>query len=244
MSTSSAPSNNAAAGAAAGAKAVAIPKPAGEPRPAGAAAYRAPLDRLNRMIRSGDFDVLFTSLKGFRNGVVYGTRVRAPHALVLNLVWSKAPYKSMPRKIFEVTKTHALGLGFSSVIFTVVRALLRSLQGGRSAVWHTTVAGFLVGFLCWGDVASAVHLQMMMYMLSRVICAYYHLIVKKFNVQVPALSFRIYMGVLYSMVMTLLLLHADTLQPSMRQSLEYIFSDSSKYTSWYDVFVVNTIAAS
>lgn len=222
---------------------VPVPAPAALPSacrvPHCPAVCRPALDMIDRMIKSGDFDILFTALKGFRNGVVYGARVRAPHALVLNLVWSKAPYRTIPAKIFSVTKAHAIGLGFSSVIFAVVRGALRALQG-REALWHTTLAGFLLGAVCWGDVGSAVHMQMMMYMLSRIVCAWYHLVVSRFSLRVPSYAFRAYMGALYAITLTLLAVRPETLQSSMRHSLAYIFTDSSKFSSWYDVFVVNT----
>ncbi|KAG5499691.1 hypothetical protein JIQ42_05169 [Leishmania sp. Namibia] len=202
--------------------------------------HGAVLERINRMIASGDFDVFFTALKGFRNGVVYGTRVRAPHALVLNLVWSKSPYSSMPAKIFKVTKMHALGLGYSSVTFAVVRSLLRNLQGATHA-WHNALAGFMVGSLFWGDPDNGVHIQMMMYMLARVLCAIYHLFTFKCALSVPPVAYRLYMGCLWCLSIMFLMYSPDKLQPSMAQSLQYIFKDCGKFSSWYDLLVVNSI---
>lgn len=200
--------------------------------------HGAALERINRMIASGDFDVLFHALKGFRNGVVYGTRVRAPHALVLNLVWSKAPYSSMPAKIFKVTKTHALGLGCSAALYATVRGLLRYVQG-TTHVWHNALAGFLIGLCFWGDPNNGVHLQMMMYIMSRVVCALFHLITEKLSIPVHPQAYRVYMGGLWSLVILFLVYSPDKLQSSMTQSLRYIFQESGKFSSWYDVFVVN-----
>ncbi|KPI88901.1 putative peroxisomal membrane protein 4 [Leptomonas seymouri] len=201
--------------------------------------HGAVLNRINKAIASGDFDVFFHALKGFRNGVVYGTRVRAPHALVLNLVWSKSSYSSMPAKIFKVTKTHALGLGYSAALFAVVRGVLRYAQG-TTRVWHNALAGFLIGACFWGDANNGVHLQMMMYILARIVCALYHLITAKLNLAVPSYAYRVYMGGLWSLVILFLTYSPDKLQSSMKQSLQYIFEESSKFSSWYDVFVENS----
>lgn len=211
----------------------ASPKPVAHPPPPKALAY------VDDMIRSGKYTVLFTALKGFRNGMVYGTRVRAPHALVLNLVWSKAPYSTIPGKVYRVTKEHALGLGYSAVTFVLVRTALKYLQGSAQ-LWHSIVAGYVIGFVFWGNPGSPVHLQMMMYVMSRMVCAMYHLIVEKYALTVPTVAYRFYSGALWALVMYFLLGHPNMIQSSMRQSLQYIFLDSGSYSSWYDVFCVNT----
>ncbi|CAD2221334.1 peroxisomal membrane protein 4 [Angomonas deanei] len=197
------------------------------------------LTKVNEMIQSGDFDILFSAVKAFRNGVVYGTRVRAPHALVLNLVWSKAPYSTLPRRIFNVTKTHALGLGCSGILFTVVRLILKYLQG-ESKMWHHALAGFLIGISFWGDVNSPVHQQMMMYLLARNVCSLFQLAVEKCRVNVPSWGYRAYMGMLWAIVLVFFMHRPDLQQSSLRQSLQYIYLDSSKFSNWYDVFVMNT----
>lgn len=191
------------------------------------------------MIASGDFALLFTALKGFRNGVVYGTRVRAPHALVLNLVWSKAPYRTIPGKVLQVTKTHALGLGWSAVVFALTRGILQRLQGTRQ-IWHDALAGFLIGFLFWGNPSNGVHIQMMMYMIARVICALYHLLSARMRLNIPTKAYRFFSGALWSCTILFLLYEPQMLQSSMLQSLRYIFQDSGRFNNWYDLLVVNS----
>lgn len=186
---------------------------------------------LFNMLTQNDYNIFFNALRSFRNGVVYGTRVRAPHALVLNMVWSKASPSTWPRKILHVTLEHALGLGLSGVILAVVRALLSYLNCGRTALWHHTVGGFLVGSLVWGNSHSAVHLQMMMYMLSRMVCAIYHLVAERVHFTAPSYAYRVYAGLLWACTITMLMYRPSAIQPSMRQSLEYIFLDVRKFSS-------------
>ncbi|CCW70752.1 unnamed protein product [Phytomonas sp. Hart1] len=179
---------------------------------------------IEHMIRSGNFDVLLNTLKGFRNGVIYGARVRFPHALVLNLVWSKAPYHAMPGKILQVTKTHALGLGYSAVLFAVVRGALQALTG-RISLWHNTLAGFLIGFFFWGDPENGVHLQMIMYKMARVLFVLYRVLAARLKLTAPRYGYALFAGAVWATSLTLMEGSPNSLQSTMQSSLEYIFLD-------------------
>ena len=69
------------------------------------------MDALNGMIASGNYKLLFDAIKGFRNGLVYGIRVRAPHSLVMTLLWSRGPIPEMAMKIYKATRQHGMNLG-------------------------------------------------------------------------------------------------------------------------------------
>lgn len=193
---------------------------------------------IDDMIRSGKYKVLLDAIKGFRNGLVYGARIRFPHALVLNLVWSNAPYRVMARKIYEATKRHSLSLGCSGLIFSLLRAILRKLQG-EARPWHAALAGFLIGALFWGDL-SPVTVQMSMYILSRLLSGLFFILAQKYGVKLSSKAFRIYSGVLWMFVMPLFLYYGDAMQSSMRSSMKYIYEDNEKYSTWYDLLFVNS----
>ncbi|KEG12695.1 peroxisomal membrane protein 4 [Trypanosoma grayi] len=193
---------------------------------------------INEMIRSGNYKALLNAVKGFRNGFVYGARIRAPHALVLNLVWSNAPYRVMARRIYEATKRHSLSLGATGCVISLVRSLLSWLQGGPQ-VWHSALAGFLVGVLFWGE-SNPVTVQMSMYILSRILSAMLFILAGKYGWKLPAGAFRVYSGVLWMIVMPLFFYYGDAMQVSMRNSMKYIYQDNEKYTSWYDLLCVNS----
>ncbi|RNF15180.1 putative peroxisomal membrane protein 4 [Trypanosoma cruzi] len=193
---------------------------------------------IDDMIRSGKYKELLDAIKGFRNGFVYGARIRAPHALVLNLVWTNAPYRVMARKIYQVTKRHSMALGCTSLTFSLLRAFLRKLHGGPRN-WHSALAGFLVGVIFWGE-QNPVTVQMSMYMLSRILSALLFILAGKFGWKFSPGAFRIYSGVLWMIVMPLFLYYGDAMQPSMRSSMRYIYQDNEKYSSWYDLLCVNS----
>lgn len=206
---------------------------------------------INDMIKSGKYVALFTLLKAFRQGLVYGTKVRAPHALVLNLVWGSGSLTAIPGKVFQVTKTHALGLALSSVIYTLVTQLLKhanfrlTRESGSLVVsrvpavqwWHATLGGFLVGYFAWGDYTSGVHMQMMMYIASRLLVALYLMISEKAGFVGTAQHYRIYSGVLWATLMTILCVEPEVLQASMRKSLEYVFLETHCFSSFRDLVI-------
>ena len=52
---------------------------------------------------------IFTILRGFRNGFIYGIRIRLPHAFVMTLLFYKdrTKIKEMAKIIFNKTKQHS-----------------------------------------------------------------------------------------------------------------------------------------
>lgn len=207
---------------------------------------------VDEMIKSGKYLALFTLIKAFRQGLVYGVKVRAPHALVLNLVWGSGPLRAIPKKVFAVTKTHALGLAYSSVIFVVVTRLLQMMtfnvrtESGSLVVarappslrwWHSAAGGFLIGFLAWGDASSGVHQQMMMYIVSRLVVALYQIASERVGFEGSAMQYRVYSGCLWALLMTLLTVEPESLQASMRKSLEYVFLENKYFSSFQSLFL-------
>nr|CCC92637.1 putative peroxisomal membrane protein 4 [Trypanosoma congolense IL3000] len=198
---------------------------------------------IDEMIRSGRFRILLDAIKSFRNGFVYGARIRAPHALVLNLVWSSAPYSVIARRVFDATRQHAMRLGATGFTFSLIRSLLNAAEG-KQRPWHSAFAGFIVGCLYWGE-QGPVTVQMSMYILSRILSALFFVLLKKRGLlsptePSPTWAFRLYSGVLWMIVMPLFFYHRDTVQPTMRTSMQYIYEDCTRYTNWYDLLCVNS----
>ncbi|RNF27168.1 peroxisomal membrane protein 4 [Trypanosoma conorhini] len=192
---------------------------------------------IDDMIRSGKYKVLLDAIKGFRNGFVYGVRIRAPHALVLNVVWSHAPWRVKARRIYAATRKHSISLGLAGLTVSLVRSILRKLQG-EPHMWHSALAGFIVGSVFWGE-QSPVTVQMSMYILSRILSAMLFILAGKYGWKIPPNAFRFYSGVLWMIVMPLFLYHGEAVQPSMRTAMQYIYQDNEKYSSWYDLLWVN-----
>ena len=196
------------------------------------------MDVINSMIASGTYNPLLDAVKGFRNGIVYGTRVRAPHALLMTLLWSRGPIPVMAEKIFKATKQHAMNLGKFAFCYKIGLGILGQLFGGRQQ-WHTMLMGFICGFVFWGD-RSPVNVQVNMYIFSRIISGLVHLWMESNSVnQTQPRAFKVYAGVIWAIVMWLFYYHPQVLQVSLQSSMTYIYKDSDKYTDLRTLVVHN-----
>ncbi|KCV71989.1 hypothetical protein H696_01396 [Fonticula alba] len=120
---------------------------------------------------------LLSLVKGIRNGLVYGAKVRFPHSLVIALLYGKGPWPDRLRRIIQATKTHATKLALFVLIYKSSLQLLRSVPGlafgpagllKDEASWHALAAGALAGALIFGD-GSPISQQINLYLMSRVL---------------------------------------------------------------------------
>ena len=193
---------------------------------------------VDEMIRSGNYKLLLDAVKGLRNGIVYGCKVRAPHSLVMTLLWSRGPIPDMAMKIFRATKQHGMNLGKFAFVFKLGLGILQKLTGGP-AQWHSVVLGALCGFLFWGD-RSPVNTQVNMYLLSRISSGFLFLWMEKSGVQLGPRAFRAYAALMWACVMFLFYHHPETLQASLQSSMNYIYRESDKYSGVHDLLLVNS----
>jgi peroxisomal membrane protein 4 len=47
------------------------------------------MEAVNTIIASKDYHDILSIIKGFRNGAVYGAKIRFPHALVMTLLFRR-----------------------------------------------------------------------------------------------------------------------------------------------------------
>lgn len=87
-------------------------------------------------------------LKGIRNGLVYGAKIRFPHALVMTFLFRSGPLSTKLFWILQATKQHALNLGKFVGIFKLIMLLLG--RYGCNAGWHSFVAGVIGGYVVFG----------------------------------------------------------------------------------------------
>lgn len=97
-----------------------------------------------------NFKELLTIIKGFRNGIVYGAKIRFPHALVMTFLFRYGDVLSKLRWILTATKQHSLNLGMFVAIFKSIMLLLKKVNY-IPLQWHSLIAGFIGGYLIFGD---------------------------------------------------------------------------------------------
>ena len=115
------------------------------------------------------YQILLDALGSFRNGLVYGTKVRAPHSFVVYALWSSSPWSKVFQKIITLTTQHATNLALAGAIFKIGMHLLKLLSTQHQSLpWHYFLMGGVGGYFVWGE-PTPVHTQVNMYMMSRVL---------------------------------------------------------------------------
>jgi len=111
---------------------------------------------------------LLAILKGARNGLVYGAKIRFPHALVMSVLFSNKSWPGKIRSIFTATRTHALNLCKFVTIYKVLLLLQRKMNGGKERDLDTLIAGGIGGWWCFSE-RTAINEQIVLYVMSRTI---------------------------------------------------------------------------
>ncbi|VDM47256.1 unnamed protein product [Toxocara canis] len=93
---------------------------------------------------------LLAALKGLRNGIVYGTRIRAPHAFVMVFLFGNGTFFEKVKTILRLTRIHATNLASFVFTYKLLTGLMQRMRGSRSE-WHSFLAAFIVGYFVFGD---------------------------------------------------------------------------------------------
>ncbi|GJN89014.1 hypothetical protein Rhopal_001985-T1 [Rhodotorula paludigena] len=99
---------------------------------------------LDRFVANPAHHDVLAILKGARNGLVYGARVRAPHALVMTLVFHSGSWRQRLMYMYRATKQHSLNLARFVAIYKTALLLQKTLAGGKERKFDTFFAGLIV----------------------------------------------------------------------------------------------------
>jgi len=197
-------------------------------------------------------------LKALRNGAVYGTKVRFPHALVMVFLFRNGTVREKLWLIFKATRQHALNLAKFAFLYKGTCLLLKNLNNGKEETAHTFLAGLFGGYWVFGHgrgATSSVNQQICIYVFARVVLA-----LAKLAVQPPgpnalvgssygqhggkgllrglseeqletiqAYSWPVFASLSWAGVMWLFRWYPETLQPSLRSSMTYIYTNAEKW---------------
>ncbi|RKP14022.1 peroxisomal membrane protein 4 [Piptocephalis cylindrospora] len=186
------------------------------------------VQRVEGILADPDLQVPLSILKGFRNGMVYGAKVRFPHALVMTFLFRTGTLEEKARIIFKATKTHSKNLAFFVTIYKSLMLLQKHLAGDKEMSFHSFLAGLIGGYLVFGD-DNGINQQMILYLFSRVMVALVKIPVKHGVLPKPKASFSIFAALTWAAVMWLFRHERDTLQPSLQASMQYLYLDSNHW---------------
>lgn len=108
-------------------------------------------------------------LKGFRNGLEYGSKVRFVHTLVMTLLFKDIHLKRVPallKAILAMAAEHGVNLGLFVLAYKSGYKILDFVAGTRSL--NHFLSGLLFGTLIFGK-KTGVNNQIVLYLFSRVL---------------------------------------------------------------------------
>ncbi|KAG8517863.1 Peroxisomal membrane protein 4 [Galemys pyrenaicus] len=192
---------------------------------------RALLQVVNELLRNRRYHAALAVLKGFRNGAVYGVKIRAPHAFVMTFLFRSGSLREKLRAIVQATYTHSRNLACFVFIYKGLCALQSHVQG-KTYQTQSFLSAVIGGVLVFGD-NNSVNSQINMYLMSRVLFALSRLAVQKgYLPELKWDSFPLVTGLVWGLVMWLFEYHQATLQPSLQSSMTYLYKDSDV---WHDI---------
>ncbi|KAG7129894.1 Peroxisomal membrane protein 4 like [Verticillium longisporum] len=205
---------------------------------------------LERIVLDPRYHDILAVLKGARNGAVYGTKVRFPHALVMIFLFRSGTLREKAGLVFRATRTHARNLAKFATIYKLTMLLLKHYgpTPGKEGPHDALLAGALGGYLVFGGRGArsgripSVNQQIVVYVFARVVLALARLAVKP-GVGLPRVSepgasasishyaWPVFASGSWAMVMYLFRWHPEDLQSSLRSSMTYIYKQSDDWDS-------------
>ncbi|KAM0787468.1 hypothetical protein ACM66B_003545 [Microbotryomycetes sp. NB124-2] len=205
---------------------------------------------LDRFVNNPAFHDVLGIVKGARNGLVYGAKVRFPHALVMTLLFHSGSFRKRAEFVFRATKQHAFNLAKFVSIYKTALLFQKNLGGGKQRSADTFFAGLVGGWFVFGD-RNPVNEQIVLYVVSRVITSFLPRATPSSppsasSVARPSASgvppppgapypksrpphpkvFSVYAAVTWGLVMYLFRERRDTLHGGMVNSMQYLYLDS------------------
>ncbi|KAI8620595.1 Tim17/Tim22/Tim23/Pmp24 family-domain-containing protein [Chytriomyces sp. MP71] len=167
--------------------------------------------------------------KGFRNGAVYGARIRFPHALVMTFLFGTGSPEEKFRRIFQATYQHSRNLALFVTTYKTLMVLQRRIKGKEDG-FDSFFAGLIGGYFVFGE-DNNINQQINMYLLSRVSIGLAKMAVNKGYVVAPKHSFQIFAAVVWGIVMWQFRHERDVLQGSLQASMQFLYNDSEVFSN-------------
>jgi peroxisomal membrane protein 4 len=189
------------------------------------------------VVPSLEWDIL-SVLRGLRNGLIYGAKIRFPHALVMSFLFGRGTIMDKFKNILTATWTHSRNLGLFVGAFKAGLALLRRIRGGKNDdPLNAFLAGFVASWFIWGPFTS-INSQINMYVYARLIMGLTRYGQK--NGYIKSLPYEYPIAASLCWAATLWLFYKDksVLQGSLQDSSTYLYTESEK---WPDLAKVGVL---
>jgi len=186
-------------------------------------------------------------LKGARNGLVYGVKVRFPHALIMAILFGRGDWSTRLRLIFQASKQHGINLAKFVSLYKTFLLIQKKANGGKQKESDSFFAGLLGGYLVFGE-RTAINEQIVLYVVSRVVASFIpralspHTATDGVVKPIPPDSryFTVFAALSWGAVMYLFNHRGETIQPGMFNSMKYLYLDSETWTDLRTLLWHNT----
>jgi len=182
-----------------------------------------------------DIQCVLSVLRGFRNGVITGVRVRAPYmvqAIVYALLFREGGLRDKMKFVFKQMCFHARNLALFVALYKSICCFLRNM--GVSNGIESLLGGFLGGFSAFGEskgISGSVNNQLVLYLFARSFQALLQsgvnrgLLPSLASVQSP-LGFRLFAGVTLALTLYFTEHEPDTLTSSFMSTMHFLYHKS------------------
>ncbi|KFH41899.1 Peroxisomal membrane protein-like protein [Hapsidospora chrysogenum ATCC 11550] len=196
---------------------------------------------LEQIVRDPRYHDVLSLIKTARNGAVYGTKVRFPHALV---------FRQKVSLVLRATRHHASNLARFASIYKITMLVLKKWgpTPGKEGPYDSFFAGLLGGYFVFGGRSprtgkiSSVNQQIVIYIFARVVLGLARLAVKPgpgfpvvssepLRSRISHHAWPAFASLSWGLVMLLFRYHPEDLQPSLRSSMTYIYKDCDSWDS-------------
>ncbi len=175
-----------------------------------------------------------SALRGLRNGVYYGGKMRLIHSLIMTFLFRHDSFKNKLHHVFSLTYEHSKNLGIYVLIYKSICCILRNIFGKHKDIFPL-IAGLIGSYIMWST-KNPVNQQMMLYLLSRNLLAITSFMNKFTKKVLPRKNegFAITSIVCWGIVMYLFEKYPNSLQSSLFSSMDFLYNSSDITESWKD----------
>ncbi|KAH8179787.1 tim17/Tim22/Tim23/Pmp24 family protein [Sarocladium implicatum] len=204
---------------------------------------------LDKFVRNPNNHELLSLVKTMRNGAVYGTKVRFPHALVMIFLFRSGTFRQKVQLVLRATRHHASNLARFATIYKLSMLALKYYgpTPGKEGPYDSFIGGLVGGYFVFGQRSkrtgriSSINQQIVIYIFARVALALARLVVKPgvgfpvvsaepLRSQISHYAWPAFASLSWAMVMLLFKNHPEELQSSLRGSMVYIYKDCDDFS--------------
>ncbi|WFD34609.1 hypothetical protein MCUN1_001450 [Malassezia cuniculi] len=183
-------------------------------------------------------------IKGARNGLVYGAKIRFPHALVMITLFGSGSMRHRFSRIITATRQHSTRLCLYVALYKAL-VLAQRMRNGKVDSLEPFVAGMLGGWLMFGEL-TPVNEQIVLYCVGRIVAALlpraevsaHHPPGKA--VPIDKGAFQVFAALTWGTIMWLFVHKRERLNRGLVLSMDYLYVLSDKWDSlrnflWHNV---------